>query len=167
IDIAKKLVGGGADVVCMCCNTAHYSYDEIVKYSGVDMINLIEEVVGEVKKQNVRSVGLIASEGCLMGRVYERYFDEIFAECSIIYPEDQFQKLVTQGICNIKNATRFDLASEHHPRNIFDKVRNHLISRGADIVVVGCTDVRVAYYDERNIDSLEVMSDLLIRIANE
>ena len=70
-----------------------------------------------------------------------------------------------KGICNIKNTHRFDdINSEERPNFIFKRVREHLLIKGADIVVMGCTDIRVDYYDDRDIDSLEVLKK---RIINE
>ncbi len=49
----------------------------------------------------------------------------------IIYPNAEFQKKVTQGICNIKNAHRFDtMDSKARPKNIFKQVCEHLLGGG-------------------------------------
>ena len=103
IDIAKKLKNSGVTKIAMCCNTAHFAIDEISEKARIPFVNLIEAIVYEVKKRKFKSVGLMASDGCLKGKVYEKYFEKICPEVKIIYPNSIYQKLVTKGICNVKN----------------------------------------------------------------
>lgn len=146
IEVGKKLQQIGAQVLCMCCNTAHYAFDAIQKSLQVKMLNMIEEIAHIVKNSGVDSIGLVASDGCLRGRVYERYLERICPNLKIIYPTISFQKRVTQGICNIKNIHRFDREdSNERPKNIFKEIREHLVANGAQRVIMGCTDIRVDY----------------------
>lgn len=125
IDMAKKLESCGAQILCMCCNTAHYAFDIIQNSIKTNMINLIKEIVLRAKRYKI--VGLIASDGCLKGKVYETYFAKYAPDVKIIYPDSKYQKLVTQGICNIKNIHRFDkLDSKENPKVIFKEVIRHL-----------------------------------------
>jgi len=163
IEISKKLKNCNVGKIAMCCNTAHFAIDEISKEADIEFINLVKECVLRAKKMNVQKVGLVASDGCLKGRVYEKYFSELCCDKTIIYPDEEFQKLVTKGICNVKNVHRFDdINSFEKPCNIFKKVKEHLINKGADVVIMGCTDIRVGYFEEDNIDSLEILKDIII-----
>ncbi|MBQ6515996.1 amino acid racemase [bacterium] len=163
INIAKKLKSMGATKLCMCCNTAHFAIDEISKAADIEIINLVENCIKTAKQNKIKKVGLIASDGCLKGRVYEKSFERIYPEAEIIYPDENFQKLVTKGICNIKNIHRFDnKASEENPENIFKNVKKHLLEKGAEKIITGCTDIRVAYHESDNIDSLEVLKDVIL-----
>jgi len=162
VNVGIKLKNAGADVICMCCNTAHYALKEIESKVGVKFINLIEEVALRCKKSGAKRVGLVASDGCLGGKVYERCFAEICPEIEIVYPDSSVQKNVTKGICNVKNIHRFDAEdSPERPERIFEDVRKYLLDKGCDIVVMGCTDIRVDYHceDSNVIDSLEVLAD--------
>ncbi|HPW67372.1 MAG TPA: amino acid racemase [Salinivirgaceae bacterium] len=167
ITVGSKLKSIGAEILCMNCNTAHYAIDDIQRGVGLPFINLIEEVVKRCKSIGKTNIGLVASDGCLMGKVYERYFSKIIPNANIIYPDDEVQKLVTKGICNIKNIHRFDtVSSQERPRNIFEKVREHLADKGSETIVIGCTDIRVDYHSNRAdvIDSLEVLADAIVNL---
>ena len=161
--LRKKLKNCGATKLAMCCNTAHYAIDEITNQAGLPCINLVESVVNKALLMGVKSVGLMVSDGCLKGQIYESYFEKICPNVKILYPTCTYQQLVTRGICNIKNQHRFFVNNlNEHPSHIFSQVKKHLIARGADIVIIGCTDMRVAYYEEDNIDSLEVLKERII-----
>lgn len=164
----ERLKAMNCTMVCMCCNTAHYAIDEIQKRSGIPFINLIEEVAKSVKAMNLRAVGLMASDGCFKSRLYNRYFDMICPNVQVIYPPAELQAEVTRGICNTKNMHRFDPEnSPDRPRNIFPRVRDWLLSHGAEKVISGCTDIRVDFHDVEQIDSLEVLRDAILRHAME
>ncbi|MBF7045961.1 aspartate/glutamate racemase family protein [Campylobacter volucris] len=173
VKIASSLKSLGCRKICMCCNTAHYAINEISNKSHVDFIDLIKEVVLEAKNTNLNKIGVIASNGCLQGKVYEKYFKEYYPKATIIYPNKEEQKLVTLGICNIKNKYRFlsddaQINNIHQrPRKIFSNVVNALKKRGAEIVIIGCTDIRVDYFEVNNIDSLEVLKKAIIKEVNE
>ncbi|BCN32522.1 aspartate/glutamate racemase family protein [Anaeromicropila herbilytica] len=167
IHIGKKLKACGATKICMCCNTAHYAINEIEKQVGVEFINLIELVAKEVQATGRMKVGIMASDGCVKKRLYDYYLNKICPEVSIIYPNEENQKKVTKGICNIKNLNRFVSEDNHErPKKIFLDVKEHLLNSGADIVIAGCTDIRVDYCDTNVIDSLEILKKAIMEIAN-
>lgn len=168
IDIAQKMKSCGVTKACMCCNTAHFAIDEISQKSELPFINLIEEVAKEVYKQHLRTVGIMASDGCVKHKIYDKYLKKYCPEIKIIYPDETYQKLVTKGICNIKNRHRFDdINNEERPNYIFRKVKMHLEECGAQKIIQGCTDIRVDYYEKDNIDSLTVLKNSIIGIYNE
>lgn len=164
IMVASKLKSVGADIVAMNCNTAHFAIQEIQEKSNIPFINLIEEVVIEAKKTGKKNIGLIASDGCLKGKLYEKYFEKLFPQANLIYPDDRMQKEVTKGICNIKNKNRFK-EDDHidRPKNIFSNICKHLKANGADVIIIGCTDIRVDFTAENLLDSLEILAKTIIR----
>ena len=168
ISIGNKLKNSGADVLCMCCNTAHYALPILQDAIKIPFINVIEEVAKTCKLTGKLRFGLVASDGCRKGLVYENAFKAIFPNAQFIYPDDSVQKQITKGICNIKNTHRFDAPeSEEQPSYIFENVYNHLMLKGAEIVITGCTDIRVDYKSshENVVDSLEVLANKIVELS--
>lgn len=163
IEIAKKLKNSGATKLCMCCNTAHFAIDKISEQANIPFINIIEKIAITIKELGIKKIGLIASDGCRKGQVYEKYIERLCPDTKIIYPDKEMQHLVTKGICNIKNNHRFDdINSKERPNYIFRQVNKYLYEQGAQKIIIGCTDIRVDYYDEKTIDSLEVLKNSII-----
>lgn len=163
IDICRKLENAGVTKIAICCNTAHFAIDEIMAEAVVEVVNLIQAVILESKKSGVKNIGLIASDGCLMGKVYEKCFSGDYPEANIIYPSSDMQKMVTKGICNIKNGARFlDDNNPERPKNIFKQIVSHLTEKGAEKIIIGCVDIRVDYFDKVNLDSVEILADCLL-----
>jgi len=171
IEIGRKLKACGCDELCMCCNTAHYYIDELQKGIGLPIINLIAEVGKTVKAIGAKRVGLMCSNG--LAKV--KFYDTIFAkECSgvdVVYPAEEYQKLVTRGICNAKNAERYtENTNPDNPAYCFSEVTKHLVAQGVDCIIAGCTDINNVFGKPTEllngtayVDSLEVLVDCIIR----
>lgn len=168
-EIGLRLKACGAEVLCMNCNTAHHAIQELQDAIGLPFINMIDAVACAASALRPgKRIGLMASDGCLLGRVYEPYFARHLPNIEIVYPDAAMQREVTRGICNIKNLSRF-LPEGHadRPRTIFDKVGKHLVAGGAELIVSGCTDIAVDFLPTHFgavpvIDSLSVLAAAII-----
>lgn len=173
IEAGLKLKNAGAVIICMVCNTAHHYFDEIQKAINLPFINMIEETVKAVKNENKLKVGIIASNGTVKEKIYDKYFEYIFPEAKIIYPDNNVQEDVTRAIVNTKNKNRFSEENNtERPKFIFQSVGRHLQGKGANIIISACTDIRVDFspqdfQDIKIIDSLEVLSDVAIKRLQE
>lgn len=176
VEIGRKLKACGCTELCMCCNTAHYAINELEVQIGLPFINLLAEVAHECNRLGVKRIGMMCSDGLRKIKLYDKWFEKTNPEMQLVYPEGEIQKLVTKGICNTKNATRFDLDSEEFPKKFFSIVCEHLISQGVDCIVGGCTDISVAfcpsvvsngYYDVSYLDSLTVLANTIVNTNNQ
>ncbi|MFA6670735.1 MAG: amino acid racemase, partial [Bacillota bacterium] len=63
VNSAVKFQLMGADLLAMPCNTAHYFYDDIVKFIDIPFINMIDEVSATVRVRDHKAtrVGLLAT----------------------------------------------------------------------------------------------------------
>ena len=163
IRIAKSLKSLGCDIGCMCCNTAHYAVDEIAEKSSLRFINLLEEVANVVKGKNLKKVVMFCSDGARKFDIYSSAFKRVCPNVKLIYPSEADQSLVTKVICGVKTERRF--ASEPA------KVLQELVSRAEASVVLGCTDLRVAFMQGSElpeniaVDSLECLADSIIKVT--
>lgn len=163
IESAKKLESIGADFLIMPCNTAHYFYDDLANSVDIPFLNMIEETAKYIdeNKDNLMTVGLISTAGTVEAKVYENVFNKY--ALSIINPSVQSQKKLTELINSVKAGKKYeDIAS-------FNKVIKELNDKGAELIVVGCTELSVAvklYKLEGNfIDALEILAINTIEYA--
>lgn len=160
---AIKLQLMGAGLLAMPCNTAHYFYDDIVKYVDIPFVNMIEEVAKEIKAKYGQGAkaGLLATLGTYKAQVYEKVFDRYGIE--IIVPGDEGKKDVYQLIYNIKED--LDKADTDNVA----KVIRHLASKGISTVILGCTELplieRVLPKDIEYIDSTLILAKKTVEMA--
>jgi aspartate racemase len=138
---AIKLQMMGADLLAMPCNTAHFFYDDIVKFVNIPFINMIEEVAKEIKNKfgNGAKAGLLATLGTYKAMVYERVFEKHGIE--IIVPDESGKKDVYQLIYKIKeNLAKADTKP-------VAQVIADLKLKGASTVILGCTELPLVEKD--------------------
>src|SRR5690554_5524519 len=71
-EMAKNLEKWGADFLAIPCNTAHYYYPDVVEAVEIPVINMIEETLKVLKKDNVQNVALLATTATLATKLYEK-----------------------------------------------------------------------------------------------
>ena len=151
---ALRLANAGADLLVIPCNTAHYFYEGLRKISPVPILNIIEETVLYLKKRNIRSMGLLATEGTVHSRSYHRLCEVHGIQC--ITPSEGEQKQITAII--------YDAVKQNKPADFsaFLRVSQSLLNRGCECLVLGCTELSLLRREGLNqpwyVDSLEVLA---------
>lgn len=160
---AKKLVSFGAEIIAIPCNTAHYFYDRLAEAVDVPMLNIIEESVNALKAIDVKKFGLLATDGTVNSRTYQRFCEGRDIEC--IVPDRERQARVMDIIYNqIKSGSPVDMES-------FFEVAHYMRSIGCEKLILGCTELSLIKKNEGlgdfYIDSLECLALSTIRACGK
>ena len=165
VEIARHFKSLGCDLACMCCNTAHYAIDDIVEGAGIPFINLLQVVAEKVKSLRLAKIEMWVSDGARKHDIYGAAFRQFAPECEMLYPSIERQKLVTRVICAVKTNARFlPIDAPEHPQSMI----RELLEKAQAPVVLGCTDLRIAYRDNESlaagivVDSLECLADYIV-----
>ena len=132
-DMARRLVGAGAEALAMPCNTAHHYASAIraaVKVPFLDMVDLSVRRAAELAGVDGR-VGILASPA--VRRI--GLFDASLARFGVqaLYPEDEGTMLAT--IRRIKTA-----GPEPETASALRAASNGLLQRGAQVQMIACTE---------------------------
>lgn len=155
INSAKKLQDMGADFIIMPCNTAHYFIEEIRKNIKIPFISMIEETAKYIIENypGTTNLGLLATEGTYNSRVYNNVFDSY--GLNLFIPSEINQGRLMNFIYDIKKGI-YDLNLKN-----FEEPVNELTSKGADLFILGCTELSVAYdlynFEGAFLDAMDVL----------
>lgn len=155
LDMVKKLHIFNVDLIVMPCNTASYFYKEIINNATIPFINIVEETVNYVKKENIKKVGLLATSGTIKSNIYLELFNQYGIEC--IIPNEEEQKIVTDIIYNgIKKGEKIEISK-------FYKVVESLKKEGCEKIILGCTELSALnkienLNDSDLIDAMEILA---------
>lgn len=163
IEEVQKLIAAGADRIAIPCNTAHYFYERIAQASTVPVINIIRETVDFCAQNQIKTVGVLATEGTVFSGAYEEECRRAglgYLTCS---PEEQ--RVISDLIYHqIKKGQAPDT-------NAFRAVVDALLRRGAEAIILGCTELSLLKKRAGNepnwIDSLEVLACAAIRLCGK
>ena len=159
---AVRLQGMGADVLIMPCNTAHYFYNQIVPFVDTPFLNMLEETAKEIKRRGIKKVGLLATDGTCQSGVYKTVFDA--AGIEILSPSPVGQQAVMDVIYKGVKAGNLSIDLSG-----FNKAMDELFEAGAEVLVLGCTELPVAFelfhIDRPNIDPTLVLAAAAVRFV--
>lgn len=138
IESAQKLEQMGADILLMPCNTSHAFYKSLNESVHIPIINMIDEVAKQLSTTNLRTVGLLATDGSLYARLYENALNTYNIET--IHPSANGQKELMKMIYNGVKAG----AKQYDTSSIKDELRR-MRDNGAETFILGCTELPVAF----------------------
>lgn len=161
---ALRLEAMGADVLVMACNTAHYFIDEIRKFTRVPILHMIEETAAEAKRRGYTCVGLLATEGTCRTGIYDRAFKE--QGLSIVKPSGELETSIMDLIYKGVKA-----GVNEYPLDGVYKTLDHLNEQGAEVFILGCTElplaVRLYQLEAKTIDPTEVLARRAIAVVGK
>lgn len=154
VALGQKMKQMGATVIATPCITAHYFHKDLQDRIGLPLIHGIECTVLRLKEAGVTRVGLMATDGTVQSGIFRQQLEEQGMEQ--ILPGPEGQAAVMQLIYEqVKAGKRPDMA-------LFEQVRRELRQKGAQAVVLGCTELSLLkkQYPPGNgvIDALEVLA---------
>ena len=135
---AVRLQSFGADVLIMPCNTAHYVYDRILPFVDIPFLSMIDATAKAISDRGLRKIGLLATDGTLQTAVYEKAFKK--RGISIVVPPPENQVHIMDLIYNGVKAGNKEIDTKPTKKTIED-----LFRKGAQTLVLGCTELPVAF----------------------
>ena len=153
----KILEDIGVEAVAIPCNTSHYFFDEFKKFTGLRIINMIEETILEVKRRGIEKIAVFGTLGTLNSKVYEKYANQQGLLVKEVSPEDK--QAVMDIIYDIKETNGLD------GRRFVD-----ILSRYCDdetVGIIACTELSLLDIplDINTIDALNVLVKRSIELS--
>ena len=151
-----RLNAAGATRIVIPCNTAHTWYDDLQAASSAPIIHIADATVSALPP-GLGSVGLIATRGTLQSGLYQSRLDRR-GIAPVIPTEDEIDTLFIPGCVAVKSN---DLK---HAGAVLETAVRRLLDRGAERVILACTEVPVALEHKRS-KHLDVCIDPAIALA--
>ena len=128
----KVLEKTGVQSILLPCNTSHTRFNEIQNESAVPLVNMVQIMLDKMRKENVTTFGLLATDGTIAAKVFET--DK---NLKVILPDVATQKNVMDTIYKIKSG----LYNDPVIRASLNSIVEHLEQQGAERIVLGCTEL--------------------------
>jgi len=179
MEVLRRLAASGCAVAGMPCNTAHapiifqvLSESLSAERQPIRLLNMIDASAESALRidPGIRRVGILATTSTLRSRLYETALGALDVEA--IGPEAAFQEEIVNPVIfdtewGIK--ARSNPATDRARNQLLDGIR-HLRERGAEAVILGCTELPLAVPESRFegvplIDSTRSLARALIHIT--
>ncbi|WP_276731018.1 aspartate/glutamate racemase family protein [Bacillus sp. (in: firmicutes)] len=134
-EAARSLEKAGADFIVICTNTMHKVIGYIQEMITIPILHIADATADQITRQGIRSVGLLGTKYTMEQDFYKSRIES--HDINIIVPTDEERELINhiiyQELClgKIKQSSK----------NIYKKIINHLVDRGAEGIILGCTEI--------------------------
>lgn len=130
------LRAAGCGAIAIPCNTAHYWHQPMQQAAGVPVLHIVDAAADDLRAMRIPPglIGLMATAATQHMRLYQDRLARLGWDC--LEPDlKQWEQLMAPAIALVK-ANR--VAEAYEPLRI---VANDLAKRGAQAVVLGCTEI--------------------------
>ena len=136
----RSLEKSGCKFIVIPCNTAHYWYDDLQKKINIPIINMPKEVFKHTQRKCTKNskIGLLATEGTLKTKIYDRLFEKNF---KLIKPTDALQKNSVNKTIKYVKMGNVKLAEKSIRKSI-----NYLLKMKCKKIILGCTELPIAIF---------------------
>ncbi|MDP0484545.1 aspartate/glutamate racemase family protein [Bacillus subtilis] len=134
-EVARSLEKAGADFVVICTNTMHKVLGYIQEMITIPILHIADATAEQIIRQDIRSVGLLGTKYTMEQDFYKSSIES--HDINVIVPNDDERELINniiyQELClgEIKQSSK----------NIYKKIINNLVDRGAEGIILGCTEI--------------------------
>ncbi|MEF2965782.1 amino acid racemase [Paenibacillus sp. M1] len=161
VEAGISLERQGADYIAIPCVTAQYFYEELTKVLSIPVIPIIPSVVGEIKKMNIRTVGVLATNGTIESQLLQKEFNKMGIK--VVVPSQNGQEVIMNIIYNqIKAGSQGDLVQ-------FLRVGDELKKMGAEKIIIACTELsllkRENFINNEYVDILEILAKNAVKYS--
>jgi aspartate racemase len=154
----KELEGAKVDFIAMVCNTIHSYYDILQKSVNVPLIDLKSEFKKFILKKKLGTITILATPSTINSGLFKvekiKYLDLSATE----------QESLSNAIFNFNSG-----AERQKQIKIVEEIANKKIREGAELVVLGCTEISMMLQDANisKIDTLEILADAVLSRADK
>lgn len=154
IKVGQILDSQDVDFIAVPCITAHYFYEVLEKEINTPIINIVTETADYLYKNQVKRVGIMATDGTVSTGLFQKALSEKGLEA--VLPSAKNQKNVMSLIYDCVKADKpVDMA-------VFNEVKEELVSSGCESIILGCTELSLIKRDYNIgsgfIDAMEVLA---------
>jgi aspartate racemase len=141
---ARTLMEMGADFIVMPCNTAHAFLPQVQPAVERPILSMIDAAADEIRDTypDAKTVGLLATDGTISVEIYQQALRDRGVD--VIIPDDETQQAcVMAAIRTVKAGTDLPAATV-----LLVRAGEHLVARGADVLLAACTEIPVVLSGE-------------------
>ena len=163
----KNLINAGATRIIITCNTAHYYLNDvydILPESEKYVINIIEELAIQLNKNNIREISLMASEGTILSKIYQKTFENYNIKINVPNEEEFFK--IRNLIEIVKQNKEVNKKGKGNFINLLKEQKN-------DSIILGCTEFPILYQyvkediEKENITIYDPLESSILKIKRD
>jgi aspartate racemase len=135
-DGALRLERGGADFILICTNTMHKMAEAVAGAITIPLLHIADPTAEKIKTAGFNKVGLLGTAFTMEQDFYKGRLSKIY-NLQVLVPEAEDRAVVHRIIYEELVAGKVIPAS----RSVYREIIARLIARGAEALILGCTEI--------------------------
>lgn len=135
-DAARKIESCGADFLLICTNTMHKVAPEIEKGLGIPILHIADATAAAIVKEGIKTIGLLGTKFTMEQDFYRGRLEDKY-RLKVLIPDkagrERVHHVIYDELClgKVKDSSR----------EAFLEIVRDLKTRGAEGVILGCTEI--------------------------
>ena len=143
VDAAQRLERGGADFILICTNTMHRMADEVAAGVSIPLLHIADPTAEKIRAAGHRRIGLLGTAFTMEQDFYQGRLRDRFG-LDVLVPDDADRAAVHRIIYEELVAGQVLDTS----REVYRGVIARLVERGAEAIILGCTEIMLLVQPE-------------------
>ncbi len=143
IEAAQKLEAGGADVIVICTNTMHKMASQVMNSVSIPLLHIADPTAEKIVSDKIKKVALLGTAFTMEQPFYKDRLTGQFG-LEVVVP-DEADRAVVHDI--IYHELCLGIINEHSKKKYLDII-DSLIRKGAEAVILGCTEITMLISQE-------------------
>jgi aspartate racemase len=140
---AIRLERGGADLLVICTNTMHRLADAVSSAVSLPLLHIADPTAGKIKAAGLQRIGLLGTAFTMEQDFYKGRLQQNH-DLDVIVPEEDDRRVVHEII--YKELVLGQIRPES--RQAYREIIARLIDRGAQGIILGCTEIMLLVKEE-------------------
>ena len=133
---AQQLAAGGAEAVVLCTNTMHCLATEIEAATALTLLHIADPTGAAIRARGLKTIGLLGTAFTMEQAFYRERLAQRF-DLQVLVPEPAQRQIVHRVI--YEELVRGEIRPAS--REAYRAVIAELVARGAEGIVLGCTEI--------------------------
>jgi aspartate racemase len=135
IEAFQVLASAGAKIGLIGANTLHKVFFEVERESPIPLIHIVDPTAGQIAEQGITRIGLLGTKYTMEGQFYRDRLADSGIDTLIpsVAEREEIHRVIyeelTKGIVN------------QEARDYYVSVIRSLVDRGAEGIILGCTEI--------------------------
>ncbi len=136
VDAAQRVERAGADFILICTNTMHKMADEVQANIGIPLLHIVDATAEKIKVQGMKKVGLLGTRFTMEEEFYRGRLEEKHG-IEVLIPDEKERQDIHDILYTELCMGEIKKLSQDRFRHII----GNLVSRGAEGIILGCTEI--------------------------
>ncbi|MCC5801820.1 aspartate/glutamate racemase family protein [Rossellomorea vietnamensis] len=134
-DVASSLEKAGAEFIVICTNTMHKVIDHVEARINIPVLHIADATAKEIQRAGIKTVGLLGTTYTMEQEFYKSRIQS--NGINVLVPDQEERNTINKVIFEELCLGKMEQSSKDYYKGVIQK----LVDRGAEGIVLGCTEI--------------------------